>query len=85
MLSRRQQDADTHNKLLKLQTKELALWLEDAHCNRRMGTYPLIGKITAMAHVYCRTDEAAYPRSEDDDQDVATGMSELWPQRTLIH
>lgn len=58
--------------------------------------YSFIGKINGMARVYCCTDEAAYSRRElgsaekeneveDDDQDGATGISELFSQITLIY
>lgn len=53
------QDARTHQRLLVQKSNELAKWLLDAHCHQRLGRYPLIGKITAMAHVYCRTEDAA--------------------------
>lgn len=60
----RQQDAATHDELLEGKSEELATWLLKSHSQRLLGRYPLIGKITATAHVYCRTEEAASLRSE---------------------
>lgn len=76
------QDKHTSQQL-QLKSRELAAWLHVADHDHRLGRYPLIGKVTAVAYVYCRTEEAAYLRSElgisakedeeEDDDDEEAG------------
>lgn len=87
------QDAREHQRLLVQKSNELAKWLLDAHHHQRLGRYPLIGKITAMAHVYCCTEEAADLTSKlgisqatgEEDNEEEDAMSEAVPQITLIY